>query len=334
MELRIKPKTHTDSTPSPALDVDSIMFRWGRLLFVCQQMRGDHIAVESSNASVTGGEDGTSVLSSYNLSTPPNDELKRLHAAVPADTANAHPYRDYSIASSAHTSGRSTARPSPSYSMMPHASPPMAAVSSAANGMPIQPVSSSAAAISEARPFSLPRAPASIVANLPTRPAFTLTPPESVPPRRQSSYTLPPQKNFEERRFSYPIQALNGDRRPPPAGSALGSMAHGAGAGAGAVAKGSPGMLPSPGTRTLDMRQRMGAAAAAGSFRMGIAAKGIGAGTSNQPTPSASPLGTISQQHTPVVMSPAPMSSAGHAGYVQVNVYPPPQASAQQDSGE
>ncbi|KAJ2854149.1 hypothetical protein J3B02_002815 [Coemansia erecta] len=208
-------------------------------------------------------------------------------------------------------------------------------------------------AVPESRPFSIPRAPASVAANLPVRPPVTLTPPDtSVPPRRQSSYTLPPVKSFEERRFSYPIQALNGDTSrpqpppPPPPPSqphsqhqSLGhSSGHSSGPGtsssaiggpnsastAGISVRGSPVSMTggpgtatfSPGGRLLELRQR---AMFGANLRIGGAmssAKSMGELSSTQPTPTISPLTASIVQHTPVSLSPAPQTQPHSASSV------------------
>ncbi|KAJ2804326.1 hypothetical protein H4S07_004253, partial [Coemansia furcata] len=51
---------------------------------------------------------------------------------------------------------------------------------------------------------------------------------------------------------------------------------------------------------------------------------------SAQPTPNISPMTSCIIHHTPASMSPAPQSS--HPGYVQVNLYPPPETSGSSES--
>ncbi|KAJ2309018.1 hypothetical protein IWW52_005809, partial [Coemansia sp. RSA 2704] len=156
--IRLELQVRTGDTDA-LTDVQSLFFRWGHLLFVCQQMRGDNTP-ELGAISVDDN-----LLASYNLSTPPSDD--------PARGGSAHTQKPGSIVGPVGDSGRGAVRNNPS---------------------PLNP-----AAASEARPFSLPRAPASVVANLPPRtlPTPAQNPTEPVPPRRQSSHTLPPAKTFE-----------------------------------------------------------------------------------------------------------------------------------------
>ncbi|KAJ2305097.1 hypothetical protein IWW55_002111 [Coemansia sp. RSA 2706] len=298
--IRLELQVRTGDTDA-LTDVQSLFFRWGHLLFVCQQMRGDNTP-ELGAISVDDN-----LLASYNLSTPPSDD--------PARGGSAHTQKPGSIVGPVGDSGRGAVRNNPS---------------------PLNP-----AAASEARPFSLPRAPASVVANLPPRtlPTPAQNPTEPVPPRRQSSHTLPPAKTFEERRFSYPIQTLYTERRPPPlpipqahqqqyqyqqqqqqllpppvsqfTGVTPASATPGSGA-----SHGSP-VTASPGSRLMEVRQRIIASARSSGSLLGKGAEGT------QPTPTISPMSAGIVQHTPVSLSPAPQPHSASAGYVHVNMYPP-----------
>ncbi|KAJ2350630.1 hypothetical protein GGF43_004272, partial [Coemansia sp. RSA 2618] len=185
LELQVRPGG-TDALA----DVQSMFFRWGHLLFVCQQMRGDHTP-ELSTIGGIGVDDN--ILASYNLSTPPSDDPSRSGTALDTTPCTAHNQQPV-------TSGNGSICSSSNRSAV-------------CNSSPLNP-----GAASETRPFSLSRAPASVVASLPPRatPMQAPVPAETAPPRRQSSYTLPPVKSFEERRFSYPTQSMYTDRRPPP----------------------------------------------------------------------------------------------------------------------
>ncbi|KAJ2009051.1 hypothetical protein GGI04_000781 [Coemansia thaxteri] len=341
--------------PTALFDVQSLLFRWGHLLFVCQQMRSETSPLEPV-------EDAP--LSSYNLSTPPTDPLgtrgngSSNGGGLPPELAVRYdPSSPFYVGAGCRMAVRQP---------------------SSVNGH--QPGSPA-----DTRPFSLSRAPVSVAANLPVRPAIvTLAPVESVPPRRQSSYTLPPAKSFEERRFSYPTQALGSDRRqqphpplpPPPllpplqpggvqppstssslpSSSSLLQQYHAQQAmsvcgpatpssatssySMGGAPRGSPlGTVSSPGSRLADKRQRVvmaGNGISSSSSSNGM--RGVGplayksgngdstsASVSAQPTPNISPMSVSIAQHTPVSLSPAPQSSA--SGYVQVNIYPPPETS-------
>ncbi|KAI8324750.1 hypothetical protein GQ54DRAFT_295920 [Martensiomyces pterosporus] len=313
LELQIK-----NSSTGALAGVQTILFRWGHLLFVCQQVRSEN-SPDASSISTVGGDDN--ILSRYNLSTPPGDDATR-------NDASDHGAR-HDPGSHGYAGNRSTARLRTTRSavVLQSNSPMLPLSQRTALGQQQQ---QQPGPLVETRPFSIPRAPASVAASLPPRPAFALTPPESVPPRRQSSYTLPPAKSFEERRFSYPIQALNGERRQPPAPSLLanshGVAASGAAAGAAGI-RGSPASLSSPGSRVLELRQRVGAAGGGGNLQMGSGGAAVpkGGEASNQPTPAVSPLASSTHHHTPVSLSPAPQPpSANQGGYVQVNLYPPP----------
>ncbi|KAJ2229876.1 hypothetical protein GGH97_006258, partial [Coemansia sp. RSA 475] len=194
--IQLELQVRSGSTNALA-DVQSIFFRWGHLLFVCQQMRGDHTP-ELGTVGGIGVDD--SILANYNLSTPASDDLSRSSTAPDATTRMAHIQQH-----NAGVVGSNT-----NISNINNSSGNRSAVR---NSSPLNP-----GTISETRPFSLPRAPASVVANLPLRPTPIQIPEQAeiAPPRRQSSYTLPPVKSFEERRFSYPTQMLYTEHRPPP----------------------------------------------------------------------------------------------------------------------
>ncbi|KAJ2032949.1 hypothetical protein H4S03_005986 [Coemansia sp. S3946] len=353
--IRLEIQVRSAETPDVLADVQSLLFRWGHLLFVCQQMRSD-----SSPREVA--EDMT--LSGYNMSTPPTDNSMTRGGGLPPELAVRYdPSSPFYIGAGS----RAAMRQGATYAQQSLGSP-------APTGATNSP---------DARPFSQARAPVTVAANLPIRPAaIALAPPESVPPRRQSSYTLPPVKSFEERRFSHPIQALVGDHRPPPplpplppipshlsppssasstASSSLLQQYHSQQAMAicgpvtpisasGSYPMGAPrssplGMISSPGSRLLDMRQRVVVAGngssnmrASGSlaFKNGNGDSGLSssapgsASASAQPTPNISPMTSCIIHHTPVSMSPAPQAS--HPGYVQVNMYPPPETSGSNES--
>ncbi|KAJ2553190.1 hypothetical protein EV175_003026, partial [Coemansia sp. RSA 1933] len=198
LELQVRSNTY-----EPPADVQSIFFRWGHLLFVCQQVRGDNY-VDSSHASmaVVKTEDGN-ILSGYNICTPPNDSPARGGGGSSSSNGMVHDSTGIRASEPGQfqytTAGPGVRNPLRQQVHHQH-------IHIHQNG-PRHP--------GETRVFSLPRAPASVVASLPPHPPVLLTPPDSTPPRRQSSYTLPPAKSFEERRFSYPIQILNGEKRPP-----------------------------------------------------------------------------------------------------------------------
>ncbi|KAJ1817818.1 hypothetical protein LPJ56_003975, partial [Coemansia sp. RSA 2599] len=400
LELQIQPSESTS-----CVDVQCILFRWGRLLFACQQARSDSspdsgiaapgragiparlatnggatAASASVSAAAAAGSSaagtGTtaafkpeSALSSYNIQVPPSDNPLRISNAAELgsrpeqapsqSTGNLHlpsTLSSYPGPGSGSGSGSGPVSVStPASAQQQTQLRPMARFLSSMHQQNYNHLS----AVPESRPFSIPRAPASVAANLPVRPPVSLTPPDNtVPPRRQSSYTLPPVKSFEERRFSYPIQALNGDTsRPPPppqpplphsqhqppgAGpnSATGSNpASGTGpASAGGLgARGSPVSMTggpgtttfSPGGRLLELRQR---AMVGANMRIGgplHSAKSMGELSSAQPTPTISPLTASIVQHTPVSLSPAPQTqphsaSSAAGGSFQVNMYPPP----------
>ncbi|KAI9503008.1 hypothetical protein BX070DRAFT_157494 [Coemansia spiralis] len=308
------------------VDVQSILFRWGNLLFVCQQARGDN-ARDLCQAGMVTSVDESNALSNYNICTPPSDSPARTGMALELGARQELVSHQY-----ANAGARSTARHQSDMSQ------------------PNQPVPPN-----ETRIFSLPRAPASVAANIFNRPSVTLTPPESVPPRRQSSYTLPPAKSFEERRFSYPTQILNGEKRPPTLSisshqqqqllppphhqhhqpHSLPQTPHtGVGASVSSapitgISRSSPltTMTASPGSgRMSDVRLRPAASIYTRSG-MSIITKNMGEAPS-QPTPAISPMSAGIVQHTPASLSPAPQSQphSAHPGYVQVNVYPPPEA--------
>ncbi|KAJ2887928.1 hypothetical protein FB639_000991 [Coemansia asiatica] len=414
LELQIRA-----SESSAHVEVQCILFRWGRLLFVCQQARSDSspdssvVVVPSrtgisarlaantnananSNANVSagagagagagdrsgGGSGGTttpvaeveSALSNYNIQTPPSENPLRISATAElgfrldqnCSLSTSHPHLPATLssypgpgASTSTNTSTSTSAGSTFASVQQQQQQqqqtqqpqhrPMARFLPAVHQQSFGHLS----AVPESRPFSIPRAPASVAANLPVRPPVTLTPPDtSVPPRRQSSYTLPPVKSFEERRFSYPIQALNGDTSrpqpppPPPPPSqphsqhqSLGhSSGHSSGPGtsssaiggpnsastAGISVRGSPVSMTggpgtatfSPGGRLLELRQR---AMFGANLRIGGAmssAKSMGELSSTQPTPTISPLTASIVQHTPVSLSPAPQTQPHSASSV------------------
>ncbi|KAJ2492075.1 hypothetical protein IWW37_001789 [Coemansia sp. RSA 2050] len=355
--IRLETQVRSAETPDVIVDVQSLLFRWGHLLFVCQQMRSDCSPRE-------GVMDMP--LSGYNLSTPPIDSSMARGGGLPPEMAvRCDPSSPFYIGAESRAAMRQQGA---THSQQTPGSP--AAAAAAAAGSANSP---------DTRPFSQARAPVTVAANLPIRSAVsTLAPPESVPPRRQSSYTLPPVKSFEERRFSHPIQSLVGDHRPPPplpsipshlspptsasstASSSLLLQYHSQQAMAvcgpatpisasGSYPMGAPrssplGMISSPGSRLLDMRQRAVVGNSSGSMRSGgphAFKNGSGdsglpssapgsASASTQPTPNISPMTACIVHHTPVSMSPAPQSS--HPGYVQVNLYPPPEASGGSES--
>ncbi|KAJ2162375.1 hypothetical protein GGF46_000739 [Coemansia sp. RSA 552] len=322
LELQIRP-----GSSGPPTDVQSMFFRWGHLLFVCQQKQGEGTP---DPATAIGIDDN--ILANYNLSTPPSDDpLRPAHAQHAVGAGSSTNNNNSNNCTSSGGSIRGLVR----------------------NPSPLNP-----ATALEARPFSLSRAPASVVASLPPRPPpLAPTPPEAIPPRRQSSYTLPPAKSFEERRFSYPIQTLYTDRRPPPLPipssnhqcqqpqpqqhhqtqpqpqphhqqmqqlsparvspiSVIPGSAHSRGSPVSAV----------PTSRLADARQR---ALASASVRNGGSLLATsGSETSGHVTPAISPASAGIVQHTPVSLSPAPQSQphSANSGYVQVNVYPPPEA--------
>ncbi|KAJ2603913.1 hypothetical protein H4R99_002141 [Coemansia sp. RSA 1722] len=369
------------------VDVQCILFRWGRLLFVCQQVRSDvspdsgiiapsrpgvvsarlaatansAVPAPASSAPITEVE---SALSSYNIQTPPSDNPLRISSAAELGSRfdqNSPHFSNHSHAQPSLSSypGPGSGSSSGTGSVQQHTQP-----RTMSRFLPAMHQQSCGhlSAVPESRPFSIPRAPASVAANLPANPPVSLTPPDNtVPPRRQSSYTLPPVKSFEERRFSYPIQALNGNAsRPPPPppqsqphpqhqppGSASVSVS-GTSAGpasgtgpapvVGVGMRGSPvsmapvsGTAPafSPGGRLLELRQRAMAGANMRASGPLNATKGMGELSSTQPTPTISPLTASIVQHTPVSLSPAPQTqphsaSSVASGSFQVNVYPPP----------
>ncbi|KAJ2794029.1 hypothetical protein H4R21_005662, partial [Coemansia helicoidea] len=174
LELRLRPDSRGVS-----VGTQIILFRWGSLVFVCQQARGDSSTPEHSPAGAAGGED--SALQSYNIATPPRDESAR--GSMRPDRA-VRPVRSANGVAGGWNQVRTS-------SPLSGGTPP------------------------DVRLFSLPRAPASMVANLPPRAHFMAPPPpplsrvaaDAAPPRRQSSHTLPPAKTVEERRFSFPTQS-------------------------------------------------------------------------------------------------------------------------------
>ncbi|KAJ2667456.1 hypothetical protein IW148_000151 [Coemansia sp. RSA 1199] len=311
-------------------DVQSIFFRWGHLLFVCQQMRGDHTP-ELGAVGGIGVDD--SILANYNLSTPASDDLSRSSTAPDAATRMAHVQQ--------HSTGVVG-----SNIAIVNINSSNGNRSAVRNSSPLNPGS-----ISETRPFSLPRAPASVVANLPLRPTPIQIPEpaEIAPPRRQSSYTLPPVKSFEERRFSYPTQMLYTEHRPPPLpipqnqqhvimppphqhqqiqmlGVSPISTTPGPGVSRGSPASANPAsnlVLSNPGGRLIEVRQRMVVSARSSGTLVG---KSSG-DTSKQPTPTISPMSAGVVQHTPASLSPAPLAQmqphSANPGYMQVNMYPP-----------
>ncbi|KAJ2720199.1 hypothetical protein GGI07_004764 [Coemansia sp. Benny D115] len=353
----------------PCVDVQTMLFRWGRLLFVFQQIRGDGLLepaatkrpttysrLSRSTAAALGAGDTDSALLNYNLQTPPSDDP-------------------------AHSSSASTAAAALQASKEPasHLGSPSILASYA--GPSIQKhqqqyQQSLLGTVPETRPFSIPRAPVAMAAALPVRlPAASTVPDSTAPPRRQSSYTLPPVKSFEERRFSHPIQAPNanaiiggggsganngGAAHNPTIGSSIASgstntgsnrptllsyqhpLAIGASSSApasasasagppGAIAaRGSPvSSVHSPSARLSELRQRAIAGATSRASGPLHPVKTLGDTPSAQPTPTISPLTSSIVHHTPVSLSPAPLSlphSAG-SGAVQVNIYPPPETS-------
>ncbi|KAJ2583320.1 hypothetical protein GGH95_001060 [Coemansia sp. RSA 1836] len=364
--IRLELQVRSAETPGVLADVQSLLFRWGHLLFVCQQMRSDNSPLEVV-------EDMP--LSAYNLSSPPTDNPVARNGGLPPELAVRY---DPSSPFYVGAGSRAAMRQGVAYAQQQlHLQQQQQQLHTpiTTNNSP------------DARPFSLARAPMSVAANLPIRPAVAmLAPPESVPPRRQSSYTLPPVKSFEERRFSHPIQSLAVDHRPPPplppllplpshmsppssasSSSSLLQQYHAQQtmsssgpitplSGSSSYPMGAPrssplGMISSPGSRLLDMRQRVvvvaagngSSARASGSlaFKNGnvdslsagsVSAPGS-ASASAQPTPNISPMNACIVQHTPVSMSPAPPPpQSSHPGYVQVNMYPPPETSGGSES--
>ncbi|KAJ2409071.1 hypothetical protein GGI10_004750 [Coemansia sp. RSA 2530] len=351
--IRLETQVRSVETPDVVADVQSLLFRWGHLLFVCQQMRSDC----SPREAVVDMP-----LSGYNLSTPPIDNSMARGGGLPPEVAvRCDPSSPFYIGAGSRAAMRQQG--AATYSQQSPGSP---AAAGAANSP-------------DTRPFSQARAPVTVAANLPIRSVVsTLAPPESVPPRRQSSYTLPPVKSFEERRFSHPIQSLVGDHRPPPplpsipshmspptlasstASSSLLQQYHSQQAmsvcgpatpisASGSYPMGAPrssplGMVSSPGSRLVDMRQRAAVGSSSGgmrsggsqAFKNGNGDSGLpssapgSASASTQPTPNISPMTACIIHHTPVSMSPAPQSS--HPGYVQVNLYPPPEVSGGSES--
>ncbi|KAJ2848908.1 hypothetical protein GGI22_005639, partial [Coemansia erecta] len=74
----------------PPADVQSIFFRWGHLLFVCQQARGDN-CVDSNHASLAAKAEDANILSGYNICTPPSDSLARSGGMAPEPGQLQHP---------------------------------------------------------------------------------------------------------------------------------------------------------------------------------------------------------------------------------------------------
>ncbi|KAJ2229336.1 hypothetical protein EV180_001547 [Coemansia sp. RSA 518] len=329
--IQLELQVRSGSTNALA-DVQSIFFRWGHLLFVCQQMRGDHTP-ELGTVGGIGVDD--SILANYNLSTPASDDLSRSSTAPDATTRMAHIQQH-----NAGVVGSNT-----NISNINNSSGNRSAVR---NSSPLNP-----GTISETRPFSLPRAPASVVANLPLRPTPIQIPEQAeiAPPRRQSSYTLPPVKSFEERRFSYPTQMLYTEHRPPPLpipqnqqhvlmppphqhqqqmqmfGVSPISTTPGPGVSRGSPASATPAsanlVLSNPGGRLIEVRQRMAVSARSSGTLVGKSSDDA----SKQPTPTISPMSAGVVQHTPASLSPAPLAQmqphSANPGYMQVNMYPP-----------
>ncbi|KAJ2781378.1 hypothetical protein H4R18_002908 [Coemansia javaensis] len=320
LELQVRP-----SGAGAPVDVQTIFFRWSTLLFVCQQMRGD-----SPPEPVLPGDDAGFL--NYNFSMPPRQQ-PQLQAQPGEDPASSGARPDRHIARpGAIAGGRGMVR----------------------NSSPIGHF-----AVPEPRPFSLSRAPASVAANLPPRILLPPPPPhqqqqppppaDGGPPRRQSSHTLPPAKVFEERRFSYPNQALYSERRPPPLPippqqhqqqqqqqrqqhhhplphQQLPLQQHTPASGALSAAMtpggaGSNQSTASPGGRLADARRRASA---------GVAGRGsatlAGKEPPSQPTP-VSPASAGIVQRTVASPSPAPPHSA-NPGPIQVLVYPPSDAAS------
>ncbi|KAJ2848529.1 hypothetical protein IWW36_003246 [Coemansia brasiliensis] len=318
--IRVDLQVRSGSSETLA-DVQCLLFRWGHLLFVCQQMRGGYTPEMGTIGAL--GED--SILSTYNLSAPSSNDPLRSGKVQDAAAQPAQLEQCNSTGAANHDN--STRVPLRSSVSQNHGS-------------------------SDPRPFSLPRAPASIAANLPVRtlpPAPAPVSAEAVPPRRQSSYTLPPAKSFEERRFSYPIQTLYTERRPPPlpiphgqqsqqqhphpihppaaAAAPPSSMQYTGVSSANAtpgsgISRGSPATA-SPSGRLIDTRQRMALSARSSGSLLG---KGSGE-ASTQPTPSISPMSAGIVQHTPTSLSPVPQSQlqphSANPANVHVNIYPP-----------
>ncbi|KAJ1941642.1 hypothetical protein GGF37_003456, partial [Kickxella alabastrina] len=214
-------------------DIQGIMFRWGHLLFVCQQMRSDSTPdpgmigqTDSGKGPVGNGGSGREVdniLSSYNFQMPPSDDPARGSSSALSATATA--------GMTPTTSDFVTRFDAPGLST--YAGPVHHRAASRYQGAGTQQtMHHHLGSVQETRPFSIPRAPASIAATLPIRPpAVSSLSDSAIPPRRQSSYTLPPVKSFEERRFSYPIQPINADGSsqalpPPPPMPSLPSLPH------------------------------------------------------------------------------------------------------------
>ncbi|KAJ2661630.1 hypothetical protein GGH99_006933, partial [Coemansia sp. RSA 1285] len=312
--IRLELKVRSNAYEPPA-DVQSIFFRWGNLLFVSQQARSDNAAY-SSNTNVAVKSEESNILSNYNICTPPNDRPARSNMLSDSSARAAHSgLHQHSNRGSSGTRDLPGQQSNNQSRHLHHSH--------------YHYTQHGASHSSEARVFSLPRAPASVAASLPPRPPATLTPPESAPLRRQSSYTLPPVKSFEERRFSYPIQILNGERRPP----ALPIMPHQQqtpmgvasinSAPVGGTTRGSPlaATAASPSSnRISDLRMRSVVGYGVRPS-VSIVTKNVGEALS-QPTPAISPMSAAIVQHTPVSLSPAPQSKphSANPGSVQVNV--------------
>ncbi|KAJ2617789.1 hypothetical protein H4S08_000169 [Coemansia sp. RSA 1365] len=305
------------SSSEVSANVQCLFFRWGHLLFVSQQVYGDSTP-DLGAISTVGIEDN--ILSSYNLTTPPRDDCA--HGSLTPD-GTSHPMPMLVL-------GKSPSQRAAGGSPGPLSGKGRPLVQ---NSSPLNP-----ATTADTRPFSHPRAPASIVASLPQRVAPVTDLSEAAPPRRQSSYTLPPAKSFEERRFSYPIQALYSEHRPPPlpippqqqqVKTAVSMSPAGMTPGSGSFARGGSA-TNNPSGRLAEMRQR--SAASSGVVRMGGSL--LGKDVATQPTPTISPMSAVIVHHTPMSLSPAPQSQvqsqphSANTGHVQVNVYPPPETGA------
>ncbi|KAJ1663686.1 hypothetical protein GGF38_003175, partial [Coemansia sp. RSA 25] len=76
--IRLELQVRSAETPGVLADVQSLLFRWGHLLFVCQQMRSDNSPLEVV-------EDMP--LSAYNLSSPPTDNPVARNGGLPPELA-------------------------------------------------------------------------------------------------------------------------------------------------------------------------------------------------------------------------------------------------------
>lgn len=306
------------------VDVHSLLFRWGPLLFVCQQKSSgnspDTTAIHNALANNWYNSSGVVVkdanpLVGYNLAfTPPctaDDKASTTNAPATtgSNTIVYYPYRSSnSVGYGSHIQS-STGSDCNS------------------NRRQVQPVFGDGNAIrSPAHPY----APVFLAASHPDSATHhhrlhisAMTPPDSsnavVAPHRQSSCTtLSLTKASGERRFSYPTQQLA--LHPHPA--TLPTLANSQQQLAASVnASGKTGMTSeSPSSRLATMRQRL-----MDSNNNSVTPEG----QPNQPTPTISPpSGSIVMQHTPIYPQQPPpnLTDDTSAASVQVNLYPPPEA--------